>query len=270
MNHMKQRSVTLILIICLLTLGVIGIDVTIWSLTRIKPVTITLTSSRIPADFDELTLVYFSDTHWMNLGDAYAQRVIQSINDHDPDIIVFGGDLVTEAYFATLTNDTRQKLTDRLKQLVAPLGQYAILSTADMAHRLELETLWMVSGFEVLNGQRLNIHAYGEHYIRFIGLDATTSLSLADSAVYTIGFAHDPTLISEWAGKLDVVVAGKTHGGQVVLPFIGSIVTSNQPLLKGMTLIDDTTLIVSSGVGVDALKARLFADPDYLVITLKP
>jgi predicted MPP superfamily phosphohydrolase len=40
-------------------------------------------------------------------------------------------------------------------------------------------------------------------------------------------------------------------------------------LLKGQTIIDETTLIVSSGVGVDQLKARLFADPDFLVITLK-
>ncbi len=267
---MKPRRLTLFVILSLLAIGLLGVDATIWSLTRLKPVQVSLTSSAIPTDFDEMTLVYFSDTHWMNLGDAYAERVITAILAHDPDVIVFGGDLVTEAYYETLTAQSRQKLIDRLKRLEAPLGQFAILSEADQAHRLELEALWMAAGFEVLNGQRLDIHAYGEAFIRFIGIDASTSLSLADTTVYTIGFAHDPALIDAWAGSIDALVAGKTHGGQVVLPLIGSLVSANQPLIKGQTVIDDTTLIVSSGVGVDQLKARLFADPDFLIITLKP
>lgn len=267
---MKPHRLTLWIILGLLALGLLGVDATIWSLTRIKPVLVNLESTKIPSDFDELTIVYFSDTHWMNLGDAYANRVIQAIQAQDPDVIVFGGDLANEAYYETLTLETRQQLIDRLHGLDAPLGQFAILSEADSVHRLELEALWMASGFEVLNGQALEIHAYGEDFIRIIGLDAYTSISLADSRAYTIGFAHDPALIDTWAGKVDALIAGKTHGGQIVLPFLGSLVTSNHPLLKGQTLIDDTTLIVSSGVGVDQLKARLFADPDFLVITLKP
>jgi uncharacterized protein len=267
---MKPRRLTLLVIFSLLAIGLLGVDATIWSLTRLKPVQVTLTSSDIPSDFDELTLVYFSDTHWMNLGDAYAEHVITAILAQDPDVIVFGGDLATDAFYDTLTAETRQKLIDRLKRLDAPLGQFAILSEADQAHRLELEALWMAAGFEVLNGQRLDIHAYGDAFIRFIGIDANTSLSLADSSVYTIGFAHDPALIESWAGNIEALVAGKTHGGQVVLPFIGSLVSANQPLIKGQTVIDSTTLMVSSGVGVDQLKARLFADPDFLVITLNP
>lgn len=267
---MKDKRLPLLIITGLLALGLLGIDATIWSLTRIKPVNITLTSSAIPKDFDELTIVYFSDTHWMNLGDAYAARVIDSIMANDPDVIVFGGDLATEAYYTTLTSQSRQQLIDRLKTLEASLGQFAILSTADQSHRLELESMWMAAGFEVLNDQSLNIHAYGDDYIRFIGIDEDTPTSLADSSIYTLGFAHDPRVIDDWAGKLDGLVAGKTHGGQIVLPLIGSLMTSNKPLLKGQKVIDDTTLIVSSGVGVDGLKARLFADPDYLVITLRP
>lgn len=267
---MKPRRLTLFVILSLLALGLLGVDATIWSLTRLKPVLVTLESPSIPTDFDEMTLVYFSDTHWMNLGDAYAERVITAILAQDPDVIVFGGDLVSEAYYETLTAETRQKLIDRLKQLHAPLGQFAILSEADLAHRLELETVWLAAGFEVLNGKRLDIHVYDDAFIRFIGIDVNTSLSLADSGIYTIGFAHDPTLIESWAGNIDAMVAGKTHGGQVVLPWIGSLVSANQPLIKGQTVIDSTTLVVSSGVGVDQLKARLFADPDFLVMTLKP
>ncbi len=266
---MKPRRLTLLIILGLLAVGLLGVDATIWSLTRIKPVIVNLQSDQIPSDFDELTIVYFSDTHWMNLGDAYANRVIQAIQTQDPDVIVFGGDLANEAYYDTLTSESRQKLIDRLLALDAPLGQFAILSEAETVHQLELEALWMAAGFEILNNQALEIHAYGDDFIRFIGLDATTSISLADSSVYTIGFAHDPSLINTWAGKVDVLVAGKTHGGQIVLPFLGSLVTSNHPLLKGQTIIDETTLIVSSGVGVDQLKARLFADPDFLVITLR-
>lgn len=267
---MKVRSLTLLVIVSLLVLALIGIDATIWSLTRLKPVNVTLTSARIPSEFDEFTIVYFSDTHWMNLGDAYAAWVISAINTHDPDVIVFGGDLVNETFYTTLTPQSRQYLVDRLSQLEAPLGQFAILSDTDQTHRLELEALWMASGFEVLNGQLLDIYAYGDNLIRFIGIDATTSQQLLDGDAYTIGFAHDPALISTWSGQLDALVAGKTHGGQLVLPVIGSIVTANQPLLKGTTTINNTTLVVSSGIGVDSLKARLGADPDFLVITLKP
>ena len=75
----------------------------------------------------------------------------------------------------------------------------------------------------------------------------------------------------------DLYLAGHTHGGQVVIPFIGPLITfSDLPVdqVAGRTdFTNGSTLIVSRGIGLeryDAPRLRFLCRPEVAVIDLLP
>ncbi len=82
--------------------------------------------------------------------------------------------------------------------------------------------------------------------------------------------AHDPRRLDE-AAALDVplLLSGHTHGGQVVLPLVGSAVARKFPILSGTMRRENTTLFVSRGVGTVYVPFRWNCPPEVAVLTLK-
>lgn len=73
---------------------------------------------------------------------------------------------------------------------------------------------------------------------------------------------------------IDVVMCGHEHGGQVVLPFLGGLLSRERGLFPeythGSFLFDNTTLIVSSGVGSDVeLLPRFNNPPEIVLVTIQ-
>lgn len=263
----------LIISVFILVFSVIGVvyDSTNGALTRLTIQRVTLSSDKIPEVFNELNLVYFSDLHAHTLSDDYYQTVIDSINAMNPDFVVFGGDLIDEASYVNYSDAQRKAMIALLKSIDAPYGKYAILSEIDMAHQTELHALYLEAGFEVINSQLIPIHVLGSPSINFVGLDQTTPASLLDTILptqYTLAFATDPDLATTLNGQnIDVMLAGKTHGGQVTLPFVGPMVYKNELYQKGHYALSQLDLYVSTGIGVSSLKARWLTDPSYTLIT---
>jgi predicted MPP superfamily phosphohydrolase len=270
---MKMKVLIVTLVILLLVLTGIVYDSTNGALTRLSIQRITLSSPKIPSDFNELNLVYFSDLHAHTLSDAYYKKVIDSINAMNPDFVVFGGDLIDEGSYASYSESERKALITLLKSIKAPYGKYAVLSELDLIHQTELETLYLEAGFEILNQKLIPIHALGSSSINFLGWDASsTSTSLASLAQgeYTLAFGHDPQGAKTLSvSGVDVMLAGKTHGGQVTLPLVGSLILHNEDYLRGHYPLSQMDLYVSTGIGVSKLKARWLTDPSYMLITFK-
>ena len=89
--------------------------------------------------------------------------------------------------------------------------------------------------------------------------------------------AHRPDAVYELRPRtrVDLVVAGHTHGGQLQLPLVGPLmIASRVPRdvgAGGLHGLDDRWIYVSRGVGVErgqAPKLRLGAPPEVAVITL--
>jgi len=74
----------------------------------------------------------------------------------------------------------------------------------------------------------------------------------------TLLAAHDPRRLQE-AAALDVggVLAGHTHGGQVVLPIVGALAGRRFPVLAGRARRDNTEMFVSRGVGTVIVPLRI-------------
>jgi predicted MPP superfamily phosphohydrolase len=92
-----------------------------------------------------------------------------------------------------------------------------------------------------------------------------------DIAPATILLAHDPRRLTEAAAlNIPLVLAGHTHGGQVVLPLVGAVAARKFPIAAGMVRRERTTMFVSRGVGTIYVPVRINCPPEVALLTLQP
>jgi uncharacterized protein len=65
------------------------------------------------------------------------------------------------------------------------------------------------------------------------------------------------------------VLAGHTHGGQVVMPGFGAIARRRFPVVAGLGQRDNTRIFVSRGVGTVYVPIRLNCPPEVAVVPLR-
>jgi predicted MPP superfamily phosphohydrolase len=88
--------------------------------------------------------------------------------------------------------------------------------------------------------------------------------------------AHDPDVASDaacYGAKPSLIVAGHTHGGQVRIPFVGSLwppLRIGSRYSRGLADFRGIPLYVTSGVGSGAVPIRLFCRPEITRIELTP
>lgn len=85
--------------------------------------------------------------------------------------------------------------------------------------------------------------------------------------------SHRPELLSLYSQfDLDLVFSGHAHGGQIRFPFIGGIIAPGQGVYPeytaGVYSKDDTSMIVSRGLGNSLFPLRVFNRPEIIVTKL--
>jgi predicted MPP superfamily phosphohydrolase len=92
-----------------------------------------------------------------------------------------------------------------------------------------------------------------------------------NAAPTTILIAHDPRRLIEAAAlNVPLMLAGHTHGGQVVLPVLGAVAARKFPVAEGIVRRERTTMFVSRGVGTIYVPVRVNCPPEVALLTLQP
>jgi predicted MPP superfamily phosphohydrolase len=186
-----------------------------------------------------------------------------------PDLIVLGGDYVS-------WRDRRyiHPAADALAPLTAPHGVIAILGNHDDDR--EVPAALASKGFTVLKDARTRLVIRGEPIdfagVRFWTNKVTDIAHVVRGALpLTILLAHTPKRLFE-AQQLAVpaVISGHTHGGQIVLPWLGPIAAREFPVVAGLAQRSGTTIFVSRGVGTIYVPIRINCPPEVAVLTLEP
>ena len=91
---------------------------------------------------------------------------------------------------------------------------------------------------------------------------------------YTILLSHRPELFDLYVEtEMDLVFSGHAHGGQFRLPFVGGLVAPNQGFFPkydaGQFNEENTTMIVSRGVGNSIIPIRFNNRPEIVLVTLR-
>ena len=186
-----------------------------------------------------------------------------------PDLIVLGGDYVSfgdrELHGAGRRTARRAGRTAwRLRHHRQPRrrARHARANSAAVASRCCLTTARRVA----IRGERLELA--GVKFWTKTRAEIGPVLSGAKSPVLLL--AHDPRRVVE-AAALEVpgVLAGHTHGGQVVLPLVGALAARKFPVAEGRLTRQGTEMFVSRGVGTVVVPFRINCPPEVAVVTLR-
>lgn len=104
--------------------------------TQTQTVSLTLNSDRLPAGFDGYRIVQISDLHLGTWGTetGFLTDFVKSVNDLNPDLIVFTGDIVNQKA------DELKPFEKILSQLKAKDGVYSILGNHDYGDYVDWPT----------------------------------------------------------------------------------------------------------------------------------
>lgn len=238
----------------------------------------TIRSSKIKDDLDGFLIVFFSDMSYGRFfDDQKLDKVVKIVNDFDPDLIIFGGDLLDEAQ-TPMSQEARDELEKGLSALEAKYGKFAVLGDEDMASMDKVTNILETAGFTMLENRTAVIGvSYGER-VNLIGLGNVKNgdpdlgiISGVDTADYSILISHCPDLFEEVKEySVDYMLAGHSRNGQVYLPLINLFYRDAgcQEYYRGRTTKKNTTLDISNGLGQKDHDVRLNSDPEIVLYKL--
>ena len=194
-----------------------------------------------------------------------------------PDLLVYAGDYLQHAFWKDY-----QANIEPFNQL---LFEYELDGIPSIVVEGDAEYRWGNQWHALFEGTQATILDPSDRTlwedIEIIGLTMMDSkngvvLERSKKRRFTIMVGHNPNFALK-RPDADLYLAGHTHGGQVVLPFLGPLITfSDLPneQVAGRTELDNgATLIVSQGIGMeryDAPRLRFLCRPEIVVIDLRP
>ena len=243
-----------------------------------------LASDRWQGDAATLRIAHLSDPHIERLT-RREYDALRMIEEQHPDLILMTGDYLNISFLHDPV--ARADFRKWASQLHAPYGVYAIWGNTDLAPWRdelvkgldvtvlsdEIETI-SVGGRDVnLVGMDVHLHAMGKDRSTLARLAA----ALPDDE-FNILLYHTPDLMPEAAAtdKIDLYLAGHTHGGQIRLPAYGAIVTASKygkRYESGRYEERRTQLYVSRGLGFEggpAPRVRFLCRPEIEIFDLSP
>ncbi len=223
----------------------------------------------LPPALEGLRVGFLTDLHLSTLvPDGDVARAVAMMNAERPDLVVLGGDYVSFA-----DRQFMGPVADHLAALQAPSGVFGIIGNHDDERHMPAELSHR--GIEMLLDARTDLVIRGER-LALAGVKFWTRKRaeiepvVAGAVAPVLMLAHDPRRITE-AAALGVggVLAGHTHGGQVVLPGLGAIAARKFPVAYGRLTRGGTEMFVSRGVGTVYIPLRINCPPEVAVVTLR-
>jgi len=245
---------------------------------------------RLPKVFRGFKIAHLSDLHSSPLVDrAHLDEAVDLALAEKPDLVVLTGDFIGHT-LRTSRDEVHDfdfqyldNLVNSLGRAKAPFGTYAVLGNHDfwsgpkVTERLchDFETR---AGIPVLRNQSILLEK-GEDSIQLLGIDdywhswdLGKALRKVPMESLKILLSHNPDINHRISSshKIDLVLCGHTHGGQIAFPFIGAPFspTKNHKYLKGLVRDGDRQTYITRGVGHLVVPIRFNCPPEVTLITL--
>lgn len=231
---------------------------------------------QLPTAFDGLTIAFLTDFHCSaETPAAFLEQVVDATNQLQPDVILLGGDYVTEG------TDYIPAVGKLLARLKAPMGVYGVLGNHDfdadaVAIRASLKRAGVVeltnSGrWLTRDGSRIRIAGMGDLWGDVQDLPA--ALGTASTSDVVILLSHNPDYAMEISDpRVRLVLAGHTHGGQINLPYVGTLITNSRfgrRMTSGQIPFQSFLLYISRGLGTVMLPFRYQCPPEITFLKLR-
>ena len=257
-----------------------------WGNTALEINEYKIVSNSVPQNFHGFRIAQVSDLHNAEFGEGNS-KLLELLSQTEPDIIVLTGDLID-------SRNTDIEIALAFAREALKIAPVYYISGNHEARVSEYEGLKMglaEAGVIVLENQKVEITREGES-ITLMGIDdpsfqerylfgdaegvakQTIETLQRESDGYTVLLSHRPELFELYVKTgMDLVFCGHAHGGQFRLPFLGGLVAPNQGFFPkydaGQFTEENTTMIVSRGVGNSIIPIRFNNRPEIILAELK-
>ncbi len=256
----------------------------IWGNTALEENTYTIASEKIPQSFDNYRIAHVSDLHNAEMG-KNNENLLAMLQDAQPDMIAITGDLIDSRN--TNISVALQFAEEAIK--IAPCYYVSGNHEARLSDYEKLNRGLLEHGVVVLENDKVEIDHNGEKIIvmgvndpsfetNYIFGDSVSVMQhnlqqFTKAEPYTILLSHRPELMEVYAAYgVDLVLSGHAHGGQFRFPLLGGIVAPNQGIFpkydSGLFKMENTTMVVSRGIGNSVIPFRFNNRPEVILIEL--
>ncbi len=221
-----------------------------------------VTLHNFPDSLNGLRIVQLTDIHHGLFLPLHAvMEAVELVNRLEPDVVALTGDFVTysRAYI--------EPVAEILGRIHARYGVYAVLGNHDFRVGPELVARALRrQGVDVLRNRHVILRRRADS-VALAGIDdfryqadLPRALHGIRAGVATILLSHNPKIIRRASQHpVSLVLSGHTHGGQVKLPVVGSILggpPEKKRFTAGWDRLGVTKIYVSRGIGTVVLPLR--------------
>ncbi|HEY4643657.1 MAG TPA: metallophosphoesterase [Bacteroidota bacterium] len=239
-----------------------------------------LSMENLPAGLDGVRIVQIADLQMdPRTGPSTVKRFVEEVNDLDPDIVFFCGDLITSG------TDYIDQAAEILGMVKSRYGIYAVLGDHDywsgagvVEYALTRNGVRLLDDENfVLNfkGQTIVVTGVTNVYPRRVSTEVLQKLAAGRVPnALSIFFTHQPTPSTVSYAEREgyrLFLAGHTHGGQVRLGYDGLKWTFSNletPYVSGFYRVGRMIVNVDNGLGLTLAPLRFQAPAEITVIKL--
>ncbi len=244
-----------------------------WEARTIQVTRIDIPLRHLPPDLDGFSVVQLSDVHYGMLNEnGRLTDIVRRVNELQPDLVVFTGDLVDGAV------SHMEEMAGPLSGLKARQGLFAVLGNHEFyAGANRAEAIMRQAGIQVLRDAvrvlpgGLQILGIDDRAVARSGRplpDFQRLIHALDPQKPSILLYHQPVHFEQSAASgVGLQLSGHTHGPQL-LPMV-PLARIFYPRMQGQFRLDDSYLYISRGVGTGGPPMRLGSPPEIVHITLR-
>jgi predicted MPP superfamily phosphohydrolase len=234
-----------------------------------------------PKQLDGLRIAVLSDIHaggWF-VRDNKLRLIVKRTNQLQPDMIVILGDYMSGQGWMS-DRVVPEVFAPVLKDFRAPLGVYSVLGNHDwwwdgkrVRHGLEQ------NGIKVLDDEVFKVERQGSSFWLAGLADLWTrpqhiqeTIAKVPDGQPIIALTHNADIFPRIPQRVQLLLAGHTHGGQVRFPLIGTVIEPSdfgQRYVRGHVLENGHHLFVTTGIGTSIMPVRFGVPPEIVLLTIK-
>jgi predicted MPP superfamily phosphohydrolase len=228
----------------------------------------------LPPQFDGYRIAFLTDTHVAGfVRRSFYREIVAQVNRFEPDLILLGGDFVTWKRHIALMAETL------LSDLHSRDGMLSVLGNHDYwAGGGEVKAAMMAKGVRFIINSSTTIRRDGAE-LAVVGIDEVYRGEPDVDAAFArvkpgprIGLTHHPDLIDQVEERrIDLLLCGHTHGGQIRFPFFGAVVVPSKyesRYASGFHRVGGVLMYVSRGIGAIP-PIRILCRPEIATFVLR-
>ncbi len=259
---------------------------------NVKKEKVQITIEGLPKGFKGLKIAFLSDFHSSPIvSEKLLSEAARLASTEKPDMVLLGGDYISgETKFLSgsiggFKEKYLKRLIHSLSILKAPMGIYAVMGNHDhwsgkKAMKIMTEAMEKELGVSFLRNKHVTLKK-GSDELELIGIDDYWSGGSVAPLIKKLKkdnprilLSHNPDVNEEvevLKERVELIISGHTHGGQVRVPFLGApYLPSKFGSKYSMGLVRDgkRQTYVSRGIGNLLIPVRLGSPPEVSIITL--